>query len=150
MRDQYEEKKMREDVRSRGSGVKTVSPIYKPGTPSSAPGMRNLVPIVHERRLLRVMQAIESRLPHSVKELAKEVRLSPAHLQRLFKQETGGDIGEMLSDRRLFRAADLLKTTNMGVKEVAYVVGYGHHSSFVRAFQRRFGQSPRRYRLRTA
>lgn len=145
-----EAKKMREYVRNRGNGVETVSPICKPGTASSAPEACNLVPIVHERRLLRVMQTIESRLPHSVKELAQEVRLSPAHLQRLFKQETGIDIGEMLSERRLFRAADLLKTTNMGVKEVAYVVGYGHHSSFVRAFHRRFGQSPRRYRLRAA
>ena len=106
--------------------------------------------VVQERRLLRVMQSIESRLPHSVRELAEQVRLSPAHLQRLFQQETGIHISDMLRERRLTLAANLLTSTNMGVKEVAYEVGYGHHSSFVRAFERRFGQSPKRYRQKCA
>ena len=57
---------------------------------------------------------------------------------------------DMLRERRLTMAANLLTSTNMGVKEVAYHVGYGHHSSFVRAFERRFGQSPKRYRQRCA
>lgn len=106
--------------------------------------------IVRERRLRRVMQSIESRLPHSVRELAEQVHLSPAHLQRLFQQETGVHISDMLRERRLAMAANLLASTNMGVKEVAYLVGYGHHSSFVRAFERRFGQSPKRFRQRCA
>lgn len=111
-----------------------------------ASGADSLAPIVRERRLLRVMQSMESHLPHSVRELAQQVHLSPAHLQRLFKQETGVHISELLTERRLTTAANLLISTEMGVKEIAYLVGYGHHSSFVRAFQRRFGQAPKRYR----
>jgi AraC-like DNA-binding protein len=93
-----------------------------------------------------VIQSIESSLPHSVRELAQQVHLSPTHLQRLFKQETGVRIRDLLTERRLTKAVNLLTTTDMEIKEVAYLVGYGHHSSFVRAFQRRFGQSPKRYR----
>jgi AraC-like DNA-binding protein len=93
---------------------------------------------------------MESRLPHSVREMAMEVHLSPTHLQRLFKQETGVQIGRLLIERRLHKAAELLSTTNMEIKEVAYCVGYGHHSSFVRAFQRRFRQSPKQYRQERA
>lgn len=96
------------------------------------------------------MRSIESHLPHSVRELAQQVHLSPAHLQRLFKQETGIHISEHLSERRLAIAANLLTTTQMGVKEIAYFVGYEHHSSFVRAFQRRFGQPPKQYRKAAA
>ena len=103
-------------------------------------------PTVHEDRLRRALEMIETQLPHSVRELASELRLSPTHLQRLFKQETGVQISRLLTQRRLRKASDLLTTTNMDIKEIAYAVGYGHHSSFVRAFQRRFRQSPKQYR----
>ena len=106
----------------------------------------DVVQVVREKRLLRVVQSIESTLPRSVRELAQQVHLSPTHLQRLFKQETGVHIRDVLTERKLTAAANLLTTTDMEIKEIAYFVGYQHHSSFVRAFQRRFGQSPKRFR----
>lgn len=137
---------MHERVQPTQTGVKVLNSPSEAGDEAAAAGNGNVTPIVRERRLLRVMQSIESHLPHSVRDLAQEVRLSPARLQRLFKQETGAHISALLSERRLTVAANLLATTQMGVKEIAYFVGYSHHSSFVRAFQRRFGQPPNRYR----
>jgi AraC-like DNA-binding protein len=113
-------------------------------------GIGTLVPQLRERRLRRAMEIISSQPPHSVRDLARELRLSPTHLQRLFKQETGVQIGRLLAEYRLNKATELLSGTDMEIKEIAYKVGYGHHSSFVRAFQRRFGQSPKRYRQKTA
>lgn len=110
---------------------------------------RPATPLVRERRLQRVVEMIESGPSRTVRELAFEVHLSPAHLQRLFKHETGGDVSELLAERRLQRAAHLLSGSDMPIKEIAYAVGYEHHSSFVRAFQRRFAQAPRRYRQQT-
>ena len=112
-------------------------PVINPGT---------LIHVVRERRLRRVLERIEAGPPQSVSELARGVRLSPAHLQRLFKQETGVHISDLLVESRLRNAAHLLSTTEMEVKEIAYLAGYQHHSSFVRAFQRRFRQSPKQYR----
>jgi transcriptional regulator GlxA family with amidase domain len=106
----------------------------------------SLISLIQEKRLRRVLQRIESGPPQSVSELAREVHLSPAHLQRLFKQETGVHIRDLLAENRLRNAARLLSTTDMEVKEIAYLAGYRHHSSFVRAFQRRFRQSPKEYR----
>jgi len=107
---------------------------------------QSLISMVRESRLRKVLQRIEAGPPQSVSELARSVRLSPAHLQRLFKQETGVHISDLLVESRLRNAAHLLSTTEMEVKEIAYLVGYQHHSSFVRAFQRRFHQSPKQYR----
>jgi transcriptional regulator GlxA family with amidase domain len=107
---------------------------------------RSLIHVVRETRLRRVLERIEAGPPQSVSELARGVRLSPAHLQRLCKQETGVHIRDLLVESRLRNAARLLSTTEMEVKEIAYLVGYQHHSSFVRAFQRRFHQSPKQYR----
>ncbi|SRR6266852_2842710 len=109
-------------------------------------GPGSLIPVVKERRLRRVLERIESGPPQSVRELARAVRLSPAHLQRLFKHETGVHISDLLAENKLRNAARLLSTTDMEIKEIAYLAGYQHHSSFVRAFQRRFRQSPKEYR----
>lgn len=113
-------------------------PVMSPGT---------LIPLVRERRVRRVLERIESGSLRSVSELAREVGLSPAHLQRLFKHETGVHISTLLSESRLRKAAQLLANTEMEIKEIAYLAGYQHHSSFVRAFQRRFRQAPRHYRM---
>jgi AraC family transcriptional regulator len=101
-----------------------------------------------ERRLRQVVEVIELEPACSIQDLAVRVSLSPAHLQRIFKRQTGIQLGGLLVERRLQKAAELLTLSNLSIKEIAHTVGYGHHSSFVRAFQRRFAQAPRQYRLR--
>lgn len=139
----------------------SVKPIYSDKTYTQAPMsgvqtvavdmaacLRSLAPIVRDRRLHKVLALIISRPDSSVRALALEARLSAAHLQRLFKRDTGLYISVLLAEHRLKRAAHLLATSDLQIKEIAYVVGYKHHSSFVRAFRRRFACSPKQYRLR--
>jgi AraC-like DNA-binding protein len=118
----------------------------------SAPPKRSAqaVPSANAGRLASVMRKIESGLPQSVRQLAQEVKMTPDHLQRLFKQETGLRLGSVIAERKLGAAAHLLSATDVVIKEVAYTVGYSHPSSFVRAFRRRFGKSPTEYRQRAA
>jgi transcriptional regulator GlxA family with amidase domain len=104
------------------------------------------LPQVQERRLRRVVEMIEAEPSCTIRTLARKVLLSPAHLQRLFKQQTGEQLGSLIAERRLQKAAQLLTSSNSSIKEIAHTVGYKHHSSFVRAFQRRFAQAPKRYR----
>jgi two-component system response regulator YesN len=99
-----------------------------------------------EKRLRKVLRMIESEPSRSVSELALEVNLSPAHLQRLFKQKTGVHVSDLIVKHRLRKAARLLSTSDLPIKEIAHLVGYEHHSSFVRAFHRHFVQSPKHYR----
>jgi AraC-like DNA-binding protein len=96
------------------------------------------------------MHKIETEIPHSVRQLAQEVNMTPDHLQRLFKLETGLRLRTLVTERKLDQAAHLLSATDVVVKEVAYTVGYSHPSSFVRAFRRRFGESPSQFRQRAA
>lgn len=99
-----------------------------------------------QARLEKIVRKVESDSVCTVGELSQEFNLSPAYLQRIFKQQTGVRLGELLAERRLAKAADLLTNSYMSVKEIAYAVGYEHASSFVRAFQRRFTQPPGTYR----
>jgi len=120
-----------------------MAPLDKRVDSDAAP---SLAPEVLERRLRQVVEMIVSEPFRTVRELALKVRLSPAHLQRLFKQKAGVQIGNLVVEHRLQKAAQLLSASNLSIKEIAHAVGYKHHSSFVRAFQRRFALAPKRYR----
>jgi AraC-like DNA-binding protein len=99
-----------------------------------------------ERRVLKTLEMVEAGTTFAIRDLAAELRLSPAYLQRLFKNETGICMGEWLSERRLQRAAYLLSNSYLSIKEITHAVGYEHTSSFIRAFERRFLEAPARYR----
>ncbi|SRR5258708_19072167 len=101
---------------------------------------------VHRERVHKILQVLESTTPCSIHDLAVELKLSHSRLEHWFKQQTGVCLGHLLTEQRLRRAADLLEHSYMSVKEVASVVGYQHASSFVRAFEHFYGQSPGYYR----
>ena len=99
-----------------------------------------------ERRVLKILDMVETGNTFAIRDLAAEFRLSPAYLQRLFKNETGICMGEWLSEQRLQRAAYLLSNSYLSIKEITHAIGYEHTSSSIRAFERRFHQAPARYR----
>ena len=99
-----------------------------------------------ERRVLKILDMVETGNTFAIRDLAAEFRLSPAYLQRLFKNETGICMGEWLNEQRLQRAAYLLSNSYLSIKEITHSIGYEHTSSFIRAFERRFHQAPARYR----
>ena len=82
----------------------------------------------------------------NVGELAKRVNLSPSRLEHLFKEEMGLPLGNHVLQCRLRTAAALLQSSEMRIKEIAYVVGYEHPSNFVRAFKKKFGTTPSDHR----
>jgi len=94
------------------------------------------------------LQLIESGAPYSIGNLATQLHLSPSHLQRLFKHETGVRMGEWLTTFRLQKAAYLLANSYLTVKEIARAVGYEHVSSFIRAFERKYVLTPTHFRER--
>jgi transcriptional regulator GlxA family with amidase domain len=108
------------------------------------PGM--LIPVVQDGRLRKVLQMIASDSPRKIHDLALECNLSESHLQHLFKQGTGVGLGRLLSEQRMQRAAQLLGQTNLSIKEIAWIAGYEHTSSFTRAFERHYREAPRSYR----
>ncbi len=97
-------------------------------------------------RVLRIAQAIEADPSVTIAELARMVNLSSSRLAHLCKATTGINLQSFLSSRRLGKAAELLESTDMPIKEISYSVGYRHAPSFVRAFRSKFGSSPNDYR----
>jgi transcriptional regulator GlxA family with amidase domain len=99
-------------------------------------------------RIRAVLESIERDPSKSVLELANLVNLSSSRLGHLFKLQMGVDLSHFLAHQRLEKAADLLKGTELSIKEVAAIVGYHHASSFDRGFKNKFELTPAGFRRR--
>jgi AraC-like DNA-binding protein len=98
-------------------------------------------------RIGRVLIAIEGNPFVTICELSRLVNLSHSRLSHLFKAAQGVSLNSFLANHRMERAAQLLRSTEMQIKEITYDAGYKQVPSFVRAFHKRFGASPTRYRM---
>ena len=100
------------------------------------------------RHLLRAKDLVDARYrePLDVKALADVARLSPAHFRREFRRAFGESPHRYLLNRRLERAASLLRTTDRSVADICFTVGLRSVGSFTTSFGRMFGMSPTAYR----
>jgi len=88
--------------------------------------------------------------PHELAEVAAVAGLSKYHFQRLFKATYGRTPATYLSERRVERAQDLLRATNLNVTEVCHAVGYSSLGSFSSRFSALVGESPSEFQRRYA
>jgi len=78
--------------------------------------------------------------------LAEEAGLSRSALTERFARYLGQSPIAYLTDWRLELAAESLRTTSRSVLQIALCVGYDSEAAFNRAFKRKFGIPPARYR----
>lgn len=86
--------------------------------------------------------------PPCVDELAGLCGLGRRHLMRSFKARTGLTVMKWVEQTTFERATRMLEEDSVTVKEIAATLGYDHPGSFATAFNRRFGMSPRSWRMR--
>lgn len=82
----------------------------------------------------------------SLSEFAQSVNLSVWRLCHIFKSDVGVPPMRYLRVLRMERAKDLLESSFLSVKEIAYRVGLNDESHFVRDFKSTYGSSPACYR----
>lgn len=82
----------------------------------------------------------------SLDEIAVVCRLSRSYFSRMFKQCVGESPQQFLMHYRMAKAAQLLKETDLSVREIGAAVSYANQLNFSRAFKNAYGISPREYR----
>jgi two-component system, response regulator YesN len=82
----------------------------------------------------------------SLAEIAQSVNLSVWRLCHIFKSDVGMPPIRYLRLLRMERAKDLLESSFLSVKEIAFQVGLNDESHFVRDFKSTYGFSPALYR----
>jgi transcriptional regulator GlxA family with amidase domain len=88
--------------------------------------------------------------PLDLEQLASVAALSKYHFHRLFTATYGQTPAAHLSERRIERAQDLLRSTNLTVTEVCFAVGFNSLGSFSSRFTQIVGESPSGFQQRYA
>jgi len=86
--------------------------------------------------------------PLELDQLAAVASLSKFHFHRLFTATYGKTPAAHLSERRIERAQDLLRSTNLTVTEICFAVGFNSLGSFSSRFTQITGESPSAFQRR--
>ena len=81
----------------------------------------------------------------TVDSLAKRFYLSRYYLMHRFKAVSGYTVHQYISQKRLLRAGELIRS-GVPVMKAAEQAGFSEYSTFLRAFQNTFHMSPREFR----
>ena len=102
-----------------------------------------------ERLLIRkVKELVADNLDQdlSLQFLADRVYLHPKYLSDMFKRETGQNLSDFVTERRMNRAKKLLKETVMKIPDVSLMCGFANHKYFRALFKQHAGVTPSEYR----
>jgi AraC family transcriptional regulator, arabinose operon regulatory protein len=83
----------------------------------------------------------------SIKKLAALSQLSESHLEHLFRRDAHMSIRAFTMDVRLGLAAHLIETTDERIQQICFAAGFSDAANFNHVFRRRYGMSPRGYRV---
>lgn len=78
--------------------------------------------------------------------LAGELHVSLPYLSHAVRSSTGKTFKELLLEKRLDRALQLLRDTTLPIDDIIDAVGYDNSSYFYRKFRERYGVSPKVWR----
>jgi len=82
----------------------------------------------------------------SLDDVSREVNISPYYFSKLFKEETGENFIEFVTNIRMEKAKELLSQTGKSMKEICSEVGYSDPNYFSRSFKKNIGVTPTEYK----
>lgn len=94
---------------------------------------------------LRLIET-DYRQPLSLHHFAESRYLSPDYFGRLFKRMTGQTFVDYVTDRRIAKSKELMKSADYKNYEIATMVGYDDYRYFSQVFKRRTGMTIGDYR----
>lgn len=98
------------------------------------------------RACLRIRESLESSL--TIQKVAEDLGVSYSNFRKLFKEHTGISPAIYQQDLRLQRAKELLSTTDMSIKEIAYRLNFESPDYFSAKFKIKTGRRPSELRER--
>jgi len=84
--------------------------------------------------------------PLSLDEVSYYVNISPYYFSKIFKEGTGENFIEYLTNIRMEKAKELLSNNDYSMKEICMMVGYSDPNYFSRSFKKNVGVTPTEYK----
>jgi len=92
------------------------------------------------RARMRIRESLESDI--TIQQIAEELGVSYSNLRKLFKEHTGLSPATYQQELRLLRAKELLSTTELSIKEIAYRLNFESPDYFSAKFKAKMGLKP--------
>lgn len=102
----------------------------------------------NSRRIEKTMEYINRNFdkPITLGEVAKLANMSEVSFSRFFKQRTGNNFIDSLTEIRLGHSTRMLIDTTKSIAEIAYNCGFNNISNFNRTFKKRKQSTPKEFR----
>ena len=104
----------------------------------------------YQQKLLgKVKQYIDAHLQDSqlrLENIADEVHVTHSHLSRIFKRSEGINVSDYITQKRIEKATQLLRSTSESISFVSEQVGYASPYYFSACFKKVTGMTPSEYR----
>lgn len=82
----------------------------------------------------------------SLDDISRILDISPYYFSKIFKDETGVNFIDYLTNIRLEKAKELLQSTDYSMKEICTMIGYSDPNYFSRTFKKNVGVTPTEYK----
>jgi len=82
----------------------------------------------------------------TLSELAKKLKQPDYKLSKLIKKHSGMTFKDLLQEKKLSKAIELLKVGNLTVVEIMQMIGYENPTYFYKIFKEKYGVTPKEYR----
>ena len=95
---------------------------------------------------LRIRESLESDV--TIQTIAEELGVSYSNFRKLFKEYTGLSPATYQQELRLLRAKELLTTTELSIKEIAYRLNFESPDYFSAKFKAKMGFKPSEIKMK--
>ncbi len=129
-------------LQRRGIFLQILGGILDSSVHSSGDPARNST-FFHGKRLL---DQYFTRPEIRIRDIAAELRITPNHLNKLFRRYLGTSPQLYLQNRRLLHAESLLKNSLRRIQEIAFESGFSDPNYFSRCFKEKNGITPKQFR----
>lgn len=82
--------------------------------------------------------------------LADAFQLHPKYISKLYKEKTGSNITNYITEKRIARAVTLLTTTDMTIENIAAESGFSSSGYFIKKFREIMGMTPSAFKKEQA
>lgn len=82
----------------------------------------------------------------SLDSISRDLDISPYYFSKLFKEKTGENFIDYLTDYKISKAKEMITKNEMSMKEICVEIGYANPNYFSYIFKKKVGVTPSEYR----
>ncbi|MDN5343165.1 MAG: hypothetical protein PWP28_2040 [Oceanotoga sp.] len=99
-------------------------------------------------KVKKIIKYIEKNLNKNIKleEISLNIGISKSHMCKIFKKEMNKTINDYIIDRKIEKAKNLLKYTDLNIKNIYSEIGFNDQSYFSFIFKKKVGVTPIQYK----